>query len=166
MTVVHHLSQERDTPGNEPFPKFTQGAINISRSSTGLINTSTSSSNTGAHLALPRTHTVRHILASSQNRVKSLFAKTLSTYRRDPLNEGSLFAILAFPKLVLLTMPVRGQTPQHRQHQSWAKDTTSSWDKAQRETPGSLRQGVMETRVAKQWTQTKLTCVTPQELGI
>ena len=94
--------------------------------------------------------------AGCQGKVTSVLAGTLSAYCNDPC-EARLFGVLAFPKLVLRTVPVKGNNAteqlvlalEQRLHLFQCGDYQSLWDPAMRDNPNANTFSAPVTRAAK-----------------
>ena len=103
-----------------------------------------------------RIFTVKHVPAGCQGKVTSVLAGTLSAYCNDPC-EARLFGVLAFPKLVLRTLPVKGNNAteqlvlalEQRLHLFQCGDYQSLWDQAMRDNPNANTFSAPVTRAAK-----------------
>ena len=103
-----------------------------------------------------RIFTVKHVPAGCQGKVTSVLAGTLSAYCNDPC-EARLFGVLAFPKLVLRTVPVKGNNAteqlvlalEQRLHLFQCGDYQSLWDQAMRDNPNANTFSAPVTRAAK-----------------
>ena len=58
-----------------------------------------------------RVHTLRHVPGVLQDQLKRVFSATIQLYVATP-NESTLFGLLAFPKLVLRAVQVKGKQAQ------------------------------------------------------